>query len=302
MIAFAEVRVGPPLVCDALTLFPLFATIDSDVDYLLSDEAIEAGDVSVREISAAGSVPELLVENKGQRRVLFLEGEELVGAKQNRVLNTTVLVAAAGTVKVPVSCVEEGRWRYTSTRFSPGGTHLPTKVRRALKSSVNQSVRRGRGHRSDQQRVWEEVAEHQARLGVHSETGALADCYSAMGSALERLRQALPYPTGATGVVAAIGPRLVSVDLFDKPATCQRVWGRLLTGLALDALEHAPTGGGVDAAVVAQWLTRLAGTAWQGVDTVGEGQEYRGETADGVLASVLAVGQTIIHGSAVSGR
>jgi hypothetical protein len=35
----------------------------------------------------AGPVPELRVENGSDIRVLFLEGEQLVGAKQNRILN-----------------------------------------------------------------------------------------------------------------------------------------------------------------------------------------------------------------------
>jgi hypothetical protein len=64
------------------------------VEYLLSDEAIAAGSLTVEEIGEGGSVPNLLVSYDGDCRVLFLEGEELKGAKQNRVLNTSVLVAA----------------------------------------------------------------------------------------------------------------------------------------------------------------------------------------------------------------
>jgi len=55
-----------------------------------------------------GSVPDLLVDNRGDVRVLFLEGEELIGAKQNRILNTSVLVPAHSKIKIPVSCVEPG--------------------------------------------------------------------------------------------------------------------------------------------------------------------------------------------------
>jgi hypothetical protein len=40
------------------------------------------------------------------------DGEQLVGAKQNRILNMTVLVAAETEVTIPVSCVERGRWGY----------------------------------------------------------------------------------------------------------------------------------------------------------------------------------------------
>jgi hypothetical protein len=39
-------------------------------------------------------VPQLLFINDAMRPVLLLDGEELVGAKQNRVLNLTVLAPA----------------------------------------------------------------------------------------------------------------------------------------------------------------------------------------------------------------
>ena len=80
----------------------------------------------------AGSVPELLVENMGDIRVLFIEGEELVGAKQNRILNTSILVAAKSKTKIPVSCVEQGRWGYKSKFFGSSGSHSPSKLRYAL--------------------------------------------------------------------------------------------------------------------------------------------------------------------------
>ena len=73
--------------------------------------------LTVQEVSEGGSVPELLVDNMGDIRVLFIEGEELVGPKQNRILNTSILVAAKSKTKIPVSCVEHGRWGYKSKFF-----------------------------------------------------------------------------------------------------------------------------------------------------------------------------------------
>src|SRR5438132_1291509 len=122
MVAFPAVRVGQPIRHEALTILPLFIESNGQVDYLLSDEAIQASSVTVEEVSEGGSVPDLLVENKGDLRVLFIEGEELIGAKQNRILNTSVLIAAHSKIKIPVSCVERGRWRYKSRHFGSGGT------------------------------------------------------------------------------------------------------------------------------------------------------------------------------------
>lgn len=101
-VTFPEIRVGDPIRHDGLAVFPLFAEPSSGVEYVLSDEAINAGTVAVEEVSEAGAVPDLAVENKGDICVLFVEGEELVGAKQNRILNTSVLVAAQGRAGSPV--------------------------------------------------------------------------------------------------------------------------------------------------------------------------------------------------------
>jgi hypothetical protein len=149
-IAFPEIRVGDPIRHEGLAVFPLFAESGNGVEYELSDEAINRGHVTVEEVSEAGSVPDLAVENTGELRVLFLEGEELVGAKQNRILNTSLLIAAHTKSRIPVSCVEAGRWGYKSRRFGSGGTHSPSMLRRVLKASVSKSVREKRGHRSDQ--------------------------------------------------------------------------------------------------------------------------------------------------------
>src|SRR5271165_5991343 len=146
MFSIPEIRIGKPCSFKSLTVFPLFGQSNGHVDYLLSDEALQNGVVKVEEVSEGGSVPDLLVENKGDVRVLFIEGEELVGAKQNRVLNTSVLIAAKSKVKIPVSCVEAGRWAYKSRHFGSSGSHSSSKLRSCLKASVTESLRQGGSH------------------------------------------------------------------------------------------------------------------------------------------------------------
>ena len=105
-----------------LTVFPLLARGAGDVEagsggsgrYRLLSDAIEAGEAVVEEVSEGGSVPLLAVLNKANESILVPEGEILVGGKQNRVVNLTVLVAVGKRFEVPVSCVEQGRWSYAS--------------------------------------------------------------------------------------------------------------------------------------------------------------------------------------------
>ena len=227
MLSLPEVRVGDPLRHEALTVFPLFDHAGSNADYLLSDEALAAGVVTVEEVGQSGSVPNLVVNNQADTLVLFLEGEQLQGAKQNRVLNTSVLVGAKTTLTIPVSCVEQGRWRYTSASFGHSGMHSSPKLRHILKESVSRSAKEGRGHCSDQGGVWKEVSRQMKALGAASATAAMADTYKRHADRLDDFRERLRYIERASGLAVAVGDKIISVDLFDKPATCRKVWGQL---------------------------------------------------------------------------
>jgi len=104
--ALRSVDLGPSRSFENLSILPLLRNEEWPPDYVTLDEALAGGSVAITELGDGGSVPELLVTNSGQMPVLLLDGEELVGAKQNRVLNLTILVAAQSTLTIPVSCVE----------------------------------------------------------------------------------------------------------------------------------------------------------------------------------------------------
>ena len=297
MSTLPDVRVGDPIRHEVLAVFPLFSALDVGLDYLLSDEAIQAGAVTVEEISEGGSVPNLLVTNRGDSRVLFLEGEELRGAKQNRVLNTSVLVAAHSQTPIPVSCVEQGRWRYRTKHFVSGGSHSSSKLRHILKKSSYQSMKAGLGYTSDQMEVWSEVSRQMDSLGSSSETTAMSDTYETYQGRLAEFRERLKYIEGATGMAVAVGKTVVAMDLFDKPSTCAKVWDRLLTGVVMDALERAPTDQVAQRADVDGLLARLRDGSWEPAPAVGEGQEFRYDADPETHASALVFGGSVLHGS-----
>lgn len=299
MTTFPEVRVGDPIRHEALTVFPLFSAPAESAEYFLADEAIAAGSLTVEEVGEAGSVPTLLVSNTGDLPVLFLEGEELRGAKQNRVLNTSVLVAARGRTPIPVSCVEQGRWSYRTRQFASAGTHSSSKLRRHLKESVARSLRSGQGHASDQMAVWGEVDRQMDALGSASETAAMADTYEAHRGRLEEFRRRLGYAEGSAGLAVAVGPQVVAVDVFDRPSTCRKVWDRLLSGVVMDALEAGGPGRSAEVADVEGLLAGLRAAAWEEAPAVGEGREFRSDTVPRAHASSLVVGTSVLHGSVV---
>jgi hypothetical protein len=296
MFTFPNLRAGDPIRHEGIAIFPLFADRVVAPEYLISDEALASGQALVEEIGEGGSVPHLVVTVTADLPILFLEGEELRGAKQNRVLNTSVLAKALATTVIPVSCVEQRRWRYTSRHFGSAGSHASPRMRRVLKETVTRSSQAGHGHCSDQSAVWSEVSRQMGALGSHSPTMAMGDTYDAHFVEVTNYQTALPYVADASGLAVAVGDQIVSVDLFDAPATCQRVWARLLSGVILDALEDRPPPAAAD---VQTALNAFAGD-WQAVPAAGAGEEYRAEKAGGRWhGSVLAKDGRIVHGSLV---
>ena len=211
-----------------------------------------------------------------------------------------MLVAAHTKIRIPVSCVEQGRWHYKSRYFGSSGSHTPTKLRRAVKASVNRSLEQGSGHRSDQGEVWQEVHLLHAQFGVQSGSAAMSDAFDSYGEQIDAYREKLVYADGAVGVAVAIGDRVVSVDLFDKPSTCQRVWNRLLTGVVFDAMQAEKSEQFASVADVQQLLAAAGDLPWQEAQAVGEGQEYRAESKRGDHASALACEDRVVHGSVVT--
>src|SRR5688572_13915251 len=104
----AAVEIGEPLNVGSLALFPLFHERRSPLKYLTG--APGAAKLRIDEKSDGAVVPELDVTNLSALPVLLVDGESLVGAKQNRTVTMSVIVDAHATTTVAVTCVEQGRW------------------------------------------------------------------------------------------------------------------------------------------------------------------------------------------------
>lgn len=186
-----------------ILIVPLFPRSDPVAPYVTLDDALPSG-FCVREVGEAGVVPELLVENPLAEDVLLYDGEELVGAKQNRILSVSVLVAAGTKLQIPVACVEEGRWQTRSAAFrsAPHAAH-PRLRRRKAEALQAQPLARGLA----QADVWDEVSLTAHRLAVSSSTGANADAFRAHRPLLAQLEQAFTAPAGSVRRRARTGGR-----------------------------------------------------------------------------------------------
>ena len=172
-----KMKVGRKQSHKNLAVYPLLSTYNTNLQYLLLDEALNRGILEVMELSDEGSVPELKVLNKSPEMVLILDGEELVGAKQNRIVNTTILIQGKTSIVIPVSCVEHGRWHYDSSKFHSRERMMSSNLR-AMKSEQVAFSRRSSGkYNSDQGAIWNGISEKASRMQASSPTGAMAAIY-----------------------------------------------------------------------------------------------------------------------------
>ena len=283
-----SIQLGDLVEHRGVVIAPLFPRRQPVAPYVALEEAIPLG-FHIGEVGEAGSVPELLARNPLDANVLLYDGEELLGAKQNRILNVTVLAAARAETRIPVSCVEEGRWSSRSAGFSSSPNHAYPELRRVKAQRLSaEPLARG----AAQAAVWDEVRGKAARLGVHSPTGAQRDIFAARENALEGLRKAFPLAAGQAGALFALGERFC-LDYVSRPETFVSLYPKLLDGYLLDAVEHL-NGASPSEAQLTDFIAAADSAPSTRQASAGLGEDLR-LAGSGLVGSGLALGDELVQ-------
>lgn len=229
------ITVGDPDVSGPLAVYPLFGPTPT-LTYAAFATVHEQ--VSITELEGGASVNDLLVHNKGTLPVLLYEGEEILGAQQNRVIDISILVAAESKTRIPVSCVEQGRWDGSRHReaFRPSPQSADPRMRKLKNKRARMSFAAGSEARADQGEVWREVAGRSAELDAPSPTDAMSDIYESHRDRLGEIRGSVRLYDGQCGAVAVIGGRIAMLDYAGRADVYAALQPALLEGYALDAL------------------------------------------------------------------
>jgi hypothetical protein len=231
-----QIETGAALTSGRLTMSPLFAAHAASTSYLTLDEALASGAAEVGEVSEQGQVPELLFRNRGAKPVLLLDGEELIGAKQNRVLNLSILAPADAEIRIPVSCVEARRWGYRSRGFRSSDRAHHARGRAAKLRQVSETMSSSGGRSSDQHAVWDELARTSEGFGIRSETAAMSDIFEQRRASIDDHVARLTPQARQVGAIFAVDGKIVGMDLFADPAICAKLMPKLVRSYALGAI------------------------------------------------------------------
>lgn len=237
-----QVSLVPRQAYKALCVWPLVrsegAPPPAGPSYEPIAAALARGDVSVDEVGDSGHVPHVRVTNRGRKSVLFLFGEEIIGALQNRVANATFLVPAQAEVVLDVSCVEAGRWsRRRGARFDRAEQVVSSQLRRKMAKKVALARAVGDGFHADQGEVWEEVQTRLASSGTVSDTAAWSDYRAHHASDLGECERAFQPLPGQVGFVAALGDEVAGLEAIGRPDVFAASFSALLRSYAIDAVD-----------------------------------------------------------------
>ncbi|GMU96840.1 DUF6569 family protein [Ignavibacterium sp.] len=206
-------------------------------DYISGPSAIEKNLIEVREVSITGSVNNLQLVNLSDKYVFFLDGDILVGAKQNRVLNTSVFIAPNSKINLPVSCVEQGRWRAISEKFSSSDYISPDTLRAKKLKSVTKNLKQGRGHFADQGEVWDTVLNYSMSLDAFSESSDLTEVMNKKRGSLDSFIGKFPLNKSANGLAIFTDNSPLSIDLFNRIDIYQEYFPKRLRSAAAEVFN-----------------------------------------------------------------
>lgn len=276
-------------------VLPLLTSLDDSPEYLTLKEALDKQVLTITEVSHEGSVPELKVINSAEIPILLLDGEEVVGAKQNRVLNTTILVKEKSELVIPVSCTEQGRWAYRDRDFSDSDTMMSTKLRRVKAQTVSDTLADSQEFHSDQSTVWTAIREISEEAGAQSETGAMKAVYEVKMDDLNDYLNAFPAVPDQKGLLAFIDGEVMGFDFVSRESAYGILHPKLVKSYAMDAtLQKTKLTEAPDVTKAQEFISKTQKCEEKKYESVGKGWDYRFE-GKMIVGSALKFEKKVIH-------
>lgn len=241
---------------DSIEFAPVFLR-KKDFEYLLLQEALNTRRFFVKE---SGRVSELIVINELEVPVLIIEGEELVGGLQNRIVNKSILVKESSKVEIPVSCVERGRWHYyrpmrsrmddfsepevedeESIQFLRHSSRvIDSEVRAAKIMSMIATSKNSKTIKADQDVVWRMVDRSLKKAGAHSSTSAAYEAYLKKKEELERIKEKIKPVDGQSGFAVFVYGELYGIEYVHMPEKFEKYFGYIIDSYLIDLVGAKP--------------------------------------------------------------
>lgn len=285
-------EVGEPFFVRNMVIGPILANHGDGISFTLLENAIENKDARILD---RGRVDTVELSYRGNNPLLLIEGEEILGALQNRVISTSVYIREPEPVYLPVVCVEEGRWS-GGVEFKESETVAYPTLRAILASSIYESLRYVGDFHADQNKVWDSVKKTLETFSVSSMTYSMHDAFETLEQDISSYMEYIEDTgDGMAGFIAIAGGRLMGIDLFGSTNLFKIAHKKVIRGYILEALSrrNEPTPAIKRSSLTKFWES-LTRKKFEKYPAVAEGTEFRFRR-NGLVARSLIVDQKLVH-------
>ncbi|MCX7845415.1 MAG: hypothetical protein N2312_02265 [Dictyoglomaceae bacterium] len=291
---FRQIKWKESQEINGFSIIPLFLSISHIPPFISLEEALNSGKFIIQEVNTWGEVPTLKAVNRLNINVFIMDGEELKGGKQNRVINTSILVKKNSVLNIPVSCTEKGRWDFTSPHHRDPEIIIPFEMRAKKNISLYDHLSRSKEFKTEQSLIWDEVDRYDSILKSNSKTRALRDIFKNVETNLEEITKNSFPIEGQNGCAFVINGKIIGLDIISLPSVYKNFHGKLLKSYAFDLLIRKKTETKNLEEDIESYIEKIKNASFKKYKSVGLGWDYRIKR-DKLMGSILMYRHLPVH-------
>ncbi len=294
---FDNIRISIPQTYKNLTVIPFSHTNGNKVEFISLPKAIKTDRFIIKEMDEGARVSNIKVINDTDYNVLIIDGEQFVGAKQNRIINTTVFVRKRSKIVLDVSCVEEGRWNEISDKFDVSENMLHFTSRLKKMQEVNQNLKVNNRFAANQSEVWDDVHSLMSEHNVYSKTSSMNDVYQRRNNELNIFIEEFELLEEQNGIFVFLNNNIAGVEYISSAEVFEEYFPKIVKSYAIKAISKKSIHIDEDFDYIQsakEFVQSLKDCEIDTYSSLGAGTDHRFKNSK-IIGSALEVDNEIVH-------
>ena len=241
-------------------------------DFLTLKKGYEMNLVKIKELEHS-TVNTVSCKNDSVTPLILIDGDEITGAMQNRIINDTLLIPAQSTLNIPVSCTEHGRW-HTRGEGEASRTFKPS-LYSANHSTRSRKSRASYEERDYQGEVWDSISEIESRSNFKSMTSALNDSYENLKDKQNDYLKKFNIEDGQNGVIFIVNGELKGLELFYNHSIYKQYHEKLCRSYIIEAIVEKKSVENIDRLELMKLLEKISDSEFKSKKSIGLGDNLK---------------------------
>lgn len=206
-----------------ITVVPILSDTNTPFDVLDLKKGLKMGLVTIGECDST-NVEKVKLKNNSISPLILLDGEEIAGSLQNRIISQTMIIAPKSEMEIPVNCSEKGRNEYKSEfQYSDYIANSNTRRKKVYnKNKLRQNV------------VWSSIDDLEKDKNTCSKTNALRDSYEKNKYDIDSYLKHFKMENNQIGVICIVENK-VGLEIFNNHSLYEKYNEMLLRSYIIDS-------------------------------------------------------------------